>query len=510
MLDDINATDSPADFEQALRLLRSSIEEEPGAAPKIYVLSEFRRGAFTLSDTPSVVFNDTPIESVLVGHTGTPADNTQIIEIEPQRSLFLGDSARTSVRVSLKRFGAQIDAPGSSVIRVSTVFTDEQSGPVEGGRASVKWAAGQTQQDVFVSVQTPSTGGSIGAMVASIDRDRLPGDDTRSAPLSVSDFVQVGVIDRIEHGSARTDPVSPSRWIELALQPDRSSRLQSSLIDPADINRATLAELSSVFLLRPDLVSAESWDVLHEFVARGRGLVIFPPASLDAHAWVETALTKLGVDLEVGAEKNEYESAQTLTSRAEHASEYLRMLRTELEELLRPVRVFASLSIVPLAGNGEVLFTLASGDPWVVRVRPDEADSGAGEVVFFSSALSLEWSTLAATPLMVPVIQEIVRENAGSTVRRRVTEAGSLPALPPQIASLTSLRSGETLHPSENAAWPAIYNMGTYSAAGERGEALGPLCVNPAVTSGNTGTISIEESTAWFGRARPRCDVYEP
>jgi len=493
---DLEAVDAPADLEGALRRVRSAMEATPGASARIVLLSECRRGLLPEGETPGRVFTDGSGASVAVrGRAEAPASNVQIVEVDPQRALVFEGGARMTVRVRLRRFGPAVDREGTTLVRASHTFEDGRVSPTDAGRVSASWAPGQSEQDVFLSVQSPAEEGVVSALAVSIDRDGLPGDDARWAPIAVTEGARVGVVDRASGGTGGA--LTSARWLELALQPDRSSRLQPVTLDPTSLDRTALAGLDGVFVLRPDLLTADGWEALSGFVASGRGTAVFPPANLDAHPWVDLARERLGLSVVMGADRVEHEEAVSLSAPSEGRGGYLRMLGSELDELLAPVRVFSSLALRPDASADEVVLATSEGGAWVVRARAE----GGGEVVLFSSALSLEWSTLGATPLMVPLMQEVVRESVGASVRRRRVEAGTPPALPKGAAELLPVRGGEAVLPNESGVWPRLVRAGVYRVRGERGEDLASLSVSPAARGGDTGALSDEELNSWLGSA---------
>lgn len=499
----LQSVDAPPDVEGALSRVRAAIDASSGTTSRVIVFSEFRRGFFPAAETASRVFEDEMgVSARLVGHASGDAHNVQVAEVEPQRSMLFGDGERETVRVRLRRFGPMLDAESTTVVRAAYALEGGGGAPVDAGRASVRWAPGQGEQDVFLSVQSPVEDTALGALVVTIDRDRLAGDDSWAAPLAVAEGARVGVIDRPAIARSAGAPLSPSRWLELALQPDRSSHLQPVTLDPSDLDRTALAGLDGVFVLRPDLLSIDGWDALRDFVARGRGVTVFPPASLDAHPWAETAVERLGLRVTLGAEKNDYEDGLSLVVSQESGGASLRMLGSELEELIAPVRVFAALSMRVEPADGETVLSTNDGTPWVVRAKA----GNEGEVVLFASALSLEWSTLAATPLMVPLMQEMVRESAGAAVRKRVTLAGTPPVLPPGVAELEPIAGGDPLLVGETGAWSPVLRAGVYRMRGAQGEDLGPATVAPFARAGDTRATVLDEAVSWFGASGLRVD----
>jgi len=506
-LESIEATEAGCDLEGALRAVRDALEADASGQPaRVVVCSELRAGSLGERSPSGAVFEGRLVTASLPGLAETPAENVQVTGVDPQRTLFLGADERTTVRVSLRRFGAAVDRAGTTTVRVTHepaagAWETASAGTVDAGRATGRWSAGQRELDVFVSaVIPPASGqrGSGGTLRASIDRDRLAGDDARRAPLSVEESVRVGVVDRagLESG-ASGGPVSGARWVELALAPERSSRLEVVGLDPSDVDVSSLSGLDVVFVLRPDALDGGAWDLLGSFVRRGGTVALFPPPGTDAHPWAALAAPALGTAARFGAETREHDPALRVELPARESGVLLRMLSGELEELVAPVRVLSSLAIEAPAGESETLLRLSDGTPWAVRAGA----GGAGEVVLFGSAVSLEWSTLPATPLMVPLMQEIVRQGAGASLRGRVYTAGR-PARLPEGAASIERAGGERLVAVESGSLARpVRRAGAHALVGSRGERMGPVCFVADVGAGDPTPTPREAAAAWFREA---------
>lgn len=496
VLDRIEPADSAADIESALRLVRDAAGSDSAGRVQISVLSEFRAGSLTLDAPPASLFSESAVDTVLLSPPTETPPNTQIQALTPQRAVLLGSDQRTTVRVALRRFG---DTAGDSQTTTVRVLIDDTDGNAhEAGRARATWSAGQRELDLFVPVQAPA--GSVGSitLTATIDRDLLPGDDTRRVPLGMAPRARVGIVDRAGLGQA--GPLSSSRWLALALEPDDSSLIQPTVIDPADIDPASLSSVDVLFVLRPDLLNTEAWGSLAAFVQNGRSVALVPPAGADAHAWAVTAAEAFGYEITLSPQRRVYEEPIGIRQRGENTGELLRLLTGELGELVRPVRVFSALPMTVEPGQGTVLLSLDDGTPWVVRAAP--AQRGAGEVVLFGSALSLDWSTLPATPLMVPLTQEIVRQSAGAAARQRVVTAGEAALLPARVDELVG--TTETITVTNGVPARPLRRSAVFQARGSRGESLGVVCVVPDPDAGDTTAPNDEDILGWFRSAGVR------
>ncbi|MFN9133137.1 MAG: BatA domain-containing protein [Phycisphaerales bacterium] len=118
----------------------------------------------------------------------------------------------------------------------------------------------------------------------------------------------------------------------------------------------------------------------------------------------------------------------------------LATVRAELEDLLQPVRVMRTLAPVQVNRGATVLLRLEPGPPLVVAWRPTGTQAGAagrGVFVYMGVSLNTAWTDLPAKPLMVPLLQELVRQGI-SRARPALTLTAGVPFVMP--AEATELR----------------------------------------------------------------------
>jgi hypothetical protein len=126
------------------------------------------------------------------------------------------------------------------------------------------------------------------------------------------------------------------------------------------------------------------------------------------------------------------------------------MLSGEFEELAKAVSVSRLLPVLPRGGSMSVSLSAADGTPLVLTGLPARSTSadalsmnappaGRGVVILVAAALDLEWSDLPAKPLMVPLIQELVRQGVGLAASGRTGIAGQLVSIPSGTVELSPL-----------------------------------------------------------------------
>ncbi len=275
-------------------------------------------------------------------------------------------------------------------------------------------------------------------------------------------------------------------------------------IEPASLDAARLSDLDAVVIARPDLVPASAWGVLKLMVDHGGLVVVMPPTQATVHLWADEMIRAFGLSWTLAREASVYkedgatsgatgwsvamgagevrrsgaEGADAVEerggTRAGAASEnggVLRLIRGELPELLPSVHVMKMLPMQGDVSRGEVVLSVtgsAGPTPLVWAGRPGEAaretsgneDAGAsdaeaardaaadergsrGLIVYLAASMDLSWTDLPAKPLMVPLMQEIVRQGLGDARGRAWWMAGVVPPPPAPAQSVELVLDAE-------------------------------------------------------------------
>jgi hypothetical protein len=440
------ATDLPAGLDALATAVQTSADGDERQIVGA-LLSDFRRGSAdvsrplprTLAQTPSVV---------LLGSepADTPIGNVQIIDVEPMEPVVLTGEGRaaeqTSVRVRLRRSGA--DAAVSTVRLRSARSDDDRARP--SAQATVRWDPGQTEASTTLTVDTvrtdddgPGLGSAHAVLIAEIDRDTLDADNTFRRPISIVDALDVGIITQRRFGArVRADALDAAGWLRFALEPQASHPVTVREIEPASIDLPVLSDLNAVVIPEPDLLADDAWTLLRRYADAGGLVIVCPPADATVHLWTDAFVSTF--DLEWSFAREPIESTPDdpllLETTEQSSIGMLAQLSGDLEEILKPVGVFKALAPESVAPTASVLLTLADGAPWLIAQQPgtENEATGRGVVIYLASAPVLTWTDLPARPLMVPLVQEILKQGVGDALGTFAGVAGR-PLLAPRGTS---------------------------------------------------------------------------
>jgi hypothetical protein len=136
--------------------------------------------------------------------------------------------------------------------------------------------------------------------------------------------------------------------------------------------------------------------------------------------------------------------------------------------------------------------------------------------VYIASALDLDWTDLPAKPLMVPLVQEIIKQGVGRARGSFSATAGSRIAVPARTVELRAAAmqpSPGAKQPDEAAGPPvipvdesgttttALRRAGLWRAIDERGGSRGLLAINPDVRGSRTQAQERSQVEQWLAGA---------
>lgn len=535
----------------------------------VALFSDFRDGSLDLSPGGGAAQGGTSIAAKLPAGvtllaTAPAADertNTAITGVEPLRTVVVsggragGESeageGNSLVRILLRRHGESL-APATTTVQTRVVWPSAGAPAPSGAtqeaptRTTVRWAQGQDSAMVVASLPrgpagsvrpTGATGAGAGAIMASIDDDPLAGDNSWRRPVEFREALRVGIIapTRFSTGVS-ADRLDPGTWARLALAPtgEGAGGIEVVDIEPASIDAARLAGLDAVVLPRPDLIQDSGWARIGLFATSGGVVLVTPPPDTRVHLWPDAMVRGLGLSAEwtlgreprsagdgrlVAVAPSTPSGAPANPDQSGIASGLLALVAGELDTLLRPVNVKTVLPIDNTADTGRVILRLENGPPVLWAGRPGEAAGRAeasrtephdtrGLIVYLGVALSLDWSDLPAKPLMVPLMQEIVRQGVGQARGSWWMIAGSRPLTPsgavelrpiderPPEAADPGSRTPDTGEPgrgpdargvvsltSPESAGP-LRRAGVFAAIDDRGGTRALIAVNPDPRAG--------------------------
>ncbi|GAB4553283.1 MAG: hypothetical protein Tsb0013_15750 [Phycisphaerales bacterium] len=544
LIDELEPTDGATDIQGALGALGAhleSIEDDQDPRPTIAaVVSEFRVGSADPSRPLARSLAGLDNVRVLATRpTDQLAGNTQIVGIDPLRSVVLTGAGRAaedvSVRVRLSRSGTAVSESGVTTVRLRAVEPGAESAPGDDSRATVRWTPGQSEASVTMTVRLDRAGamGEEGAgasvLVGSIDRDGIEGDNTVRTPVRITDALEVGVVgSRRFSGGATIADRSAADWLRPALAPTDTTPVRLTDLEPGGLDNAALVGLDAVFVAQPSLLPEDAWPALRTFTDRGGLVVVMPPSDTTVHLWTDAFVGAFDLAWSFPREALDAPNDGVFTIDPQDApsssdAALLTLLSDELEQLLRPVGVFRVLPPDLSGATGaSALLRLDSGDAWLVAAQPggvgstrranapsgtdvDNNSPGRGVLLYLASAPTLAWTDLPARPLMVPLMQELVRQGVGSSSAGQTQRAGhpiAVGAGAVTIAHSTPDGADRTIDVDNTGmARAAVRDAGVWQAQDQAGRTRGVVAVNADASAGRTALNDPEALGAWLAGA---------
>lgn len=553
-----------ADLPAALAAAGASIAEQRVAERRaegdevIVVLSELRAG----SASPDQPLPKLPPGVRLAADrpaTGT-LGNTGVLRITPARGVIASDQAGIGqvVTVGLQRSG-EVSGPASASL---TLKLGEPGGAsLSEATATARFAAGERTASATVALPpfaAPRTAASLVLEARTAGGDAIGADDLWRLPVEVRSALRVGIVAdvpgavllaRTGLGDRGIEGASQARWITLALRPTETPAIELTELDPAGLDASALSGIDAVFVAGPHRLSDEGWTRLVAFARTGGLLVALPTPDAQSHTWTEglgRALARNAGDQARGSEEQAGGTGtlglglQALDLTASPAglsgtvstpggegelagADLLAQLRPDMAELARPVAV---QRLLPVTGPATVpmlpLLTTTDGRP-LLMVTGGGTSTGSGgglsrgRVAVFTTSLHLTWTDLPAKPLMVPLLQEVLRQGLSSARPALWTTAGALLALPTTASELRRLDAtgadGESRDgvPSTLAVRPAaggapnvnVRNASLWTVADATGGVRGLAAINPDAAAARTDVSDAAAVESWLRAATP-------
>ena len=304
---------------------------------------------------------------------------------------------------------------------------------VAASRASVPWAEGQRESSADAALQLPAqldADSGIGhALTVSIaGQDAQPADNVRHLVIDAGTALRVVIVDQVGDAAPSDGVIEGdrgARWVERALRPVQDADVRVETIDPSSLTAKALRDADAAVVLRPDLLDDASTRALAEFARAGGVAVIFPPAARMASSWADRMLAECGLAWTVSKEPREEQGGAGLASE-QPQSALLAQLAPELRDLVSPVVVSRRHSIQVPPAAGETLLAMRDGS-----VLAASAPVGRGVVVMVAVAPEVSWSSMPVKPMMVPFMQEVIRQGAAIASSARSVRTGAVRIEPP-------------------------------------------------------------------------------
>lgn len=490
----LSRTDSAADFEGALTIVSEAIQtEEPNApAATIAVIGSLRKGSVD-PDRPLPRLDNLGRQTRLVvaAPAEAPMSNVGIESVEPIRSVVLGEAERDGqALVRVERSGVGTGEAAS----VSITLAADGSGATS--TAEAEFEPGQTSTEVMVGFTMPPAEVSAQpTLTATLASDSNNADNTSTTAIDRREVLRVGIVaSRPLIGQVGLERFTPADWVRLALSPgETTGELRIVDTTPSLIDAPRLATLDAVVLLEPDELASENWPLLRRFVDRGGLLIVTPPADDSVQLWTDSMTEALGLNWTIAREPFEPDEDTRIDTETRNNTGMLTLIAGELDQLASSV-TFQKLLPIESAQDDEddAILRLTDGSPLLVASHPSTETGrvSPGLVVYMAASPSLSWTDLPTRPLMVPLVQELVRQGVGLSSDRAVRVAGKADELPG--------RASEILDSEGEPAKLPIRTAGRYEMRDAAGDAVGVLAVRPDVSGARIGVSTTAELEPWF------------
>ncbi|MFO0861005.1 MAG: BatA domain-containing protein [Phycisphaerales bacterium] len=455
VLDQIEPADSHADFAGAASLIRAARPDNQDREVTVAVLSSLRAGVLDASreskseaDLAETVGSEDSALSVLASPPAeAPLDNVAIVGVEPLRSIFLRGGAGASsqqARVWLRRFGPGIEKPATVTLRLRA--SDGRAADDHAwAKSQARFAPGEDAIQLLAPIGIPDAKDAAATAVswleARIDEDAIPGDNIYRRAWKMREHIRVAIVAPPSTGDREGGPSSFSAadWLSLALAPTAAARgidldaeseaIRTERIDPARLSASDLAAADAVFLTRPDLVDPATWPLLGDFARRGGLVLVCPSPEPGVQKWTDECVKAFGLAWTFDRESIERKPPRNLRG-ANVDQPLLASLGADLPELIKPVVAVRTLPL-QIKNDGDWLLRFDANEPMLVAARP--SGSTRGLLVALTVSPELNWTNLPAMPLMVPLVQEIVRQGTGLASGSQDLRAGSPVELPEEL-----------------------------------------------------------------------------
>lgn len=518
LVESATPTDSAADLEAAFSRLGAELASARSDSPPVTISlhSEFLVGSLDAERTIAALPTNGPSITLSVSPPRSDAvSNVTIARVEPLRPLILGNApggtqGDDQVRVLLRRTGPITSQASTSLVKLRVVTP---AASLASADTIAKWSPGDRETNVTLSISTTSLADAGPAsLVAEIDRDAIAGDNIFRRPVLARRAIQVALITPPRLALAVTiDRFEPADWLRLALAPqaDESSPIRVIDLDPRAVTEpSALAGVDAVIAPRPDLLDGRAWTRLADFSSSGGLVLVAIPPQTRAHAWLDELETAFAV--RVAGDREVSRPAEPLTLRAETSAAMLSLLAPELAELAKPVRVLERLRLDAPNDPSRTLLTLSDTSPLLFTPPPaasanstSPARARRGTLVLLAAAIDLTATDLPARPLMLPLMQELVRQGVGNAASSLASTAGLTAAAPLDAVALSPVPadSGPQVSLSTTPFTPR--RAGLWRALDSRGTPISLLAVNADPRAADTNVTTREQVRSHLAAALP-------
>jgi hypothetical protein len=381
---ELASTQEGTDLEAALRAAADFCAARPGLRQEIYLLGDLTRHNWA-----------------------QVAPKTDWL---PQAQLYvadLGTAERGNLHVDGVYFSPWLAAPGKKISAWARgANTSSQPAPqtaidvyLDGERVRhqlLDLRPGEGFQ--FDFALTPRRAGLLGGYVE-IQDDALPLDNRRYFTLSLPDSFGVLVL-----GHQPEDTYYPRRALAASAAADPALALRFGLV--ADLAPALLQGVRVLLLCNLHHLAPEQTALVHDFVAGGGALVVFPSPQADLNFFNRHLLPPLTPSrlAQVVGQPGSKSAGVGLNPQLPYHALFEGLFTQVVEDQPRFGAFYALASAPAGEQENEALVRLADGQPAATL-----GGQGEGRTALFAAPLSLEWNDLPLKGLFAPLMHRLVR-----------------------------------------------------------------------------------------------------
>ncbi len=425
-------TDSRMDLLAGLKKLDELRTADGEGAPHVAVLSEFRVGSADVEQALGPGAGAMKGARIICSGPGeTGLSNVAIADLTPLEGVVVASSqagGEAPVRLTLQRSGDEVARAGVTRVRLDAVVPGAGGSNGKIIERTVQWKPGEEATTMTASVEIPSLGTSrrVGSALlrARLDSDAIAGDDRALAPLELRSRISVALL-AAPAAIGGADAMTPDQWLALALAPGDEGTLRTrgvgdiavTRVDPSrELGQGTgdLALFDALVVPNPQSLDAQGWARVRLACDAGAALIVFPPAS-PAPGWGDAFAAATGLAVSINAEPTDLGKDVRIDPASGAKGKLLGMIAGELTELTRSVKVQRAIAVQGRTSGLTTALATQGGVPLILVGVPEVggARAGGGVVVLVTTAMDLDWTDIPARPLMVPLVQELVRQGVG-------------------------------------------------------------------------------------------------
>ena len=495
------ATDLAGAIELASTIVR---EQESGTDTSIILLGDWRQGSLGASgDSIRVsdsLFSDleSATTSIRLLSTLPSVDRNSLISIESIESRRpVSDTADEQPEV---RSSITITRLGSDLVEENTTIRLVGEGIEETLPQPVSFKPGSNRVTIDVSGRVDSSRSALdgtSTMSVSLDDQTLPSASTTSVTIDTTSRIRVGLVDRERFSiPSAVNEVNASQWIEKALEPGEGGQIQVEFIDPISITSRSISDLDGLIVTRPDLLRESGWETIRQARDLGLFVLFVPPGSEDVHGWIDDLSNRFDLDFDAEIGVSRFDEPVNMAA-SQPGGSLVRRIDSDLNDLVAPVTVSRMINIDSTRSDPEIPLVLDSGAPFLMVWEP--ATRRRGVLALLTVSPDIRWTSLPVKPLMVPLLQEIVRQGKSASIAGSDVHPGE--STPIDLPGAGEIRhsSGVSIQlDSKGLPESPIRLTGTWRILDSTGNALSNLVVNVDPDAIDPSMVSVDRFQEWL------------